>query len=152
MQSTYENFRYRYDRTENPYNRGTIENFKEIFWYSIPRSKNDFRAVVQKEPEMLPRTPRDGFVNSHVEKTPSDIEMGNRKPSGNNGSGRADQYDQTSSGEGRTDRRSSWGRRSGSWELPSDIASVASALGDSNRIVGGSSGSLGGQLTGQNRQ
>ncbi|XP_071731791.1 probable protein S-acyltransferase 7 [Rutidosis leptorrhynchoides] len=134
-QSTYENFRYRYDRTENPYNSGAIENFKEVFWRSIPPSKNDFRAVVQREPEMLPRGPRGGFVNSDIEKTPSDIEMGNRKPNEDNGSGRVDQYDQMSSVEGRTDRRSSWGRRSGNWDLTSDIASVASGLGDSNRII-----------------
>lgn len=131
-QSTYENFRYRYDRTENPYNRGVIENFKEVFWSSIPPSKNKFRAVVQREPESLPRG-AGGFMNSNVEKNPSDIEMGNRKPT--NG-------DEMSGGN---DRRSSWGRRSGSWELPSDIASVASALGDSNRIIGVSSDSLGGQ-------
>ncbi|KVI06160.1 probable protein S-acyltransferase 7 [Cynara cardunculus var. scolymus] len=135
-QSTYENFRYRYDRTENPYNRGVVENFKEVFWSSIPPSKNKFRAVVQREPETLPRAAGGGgFMNSNVEKTPSDIEMGNRKPTGNNG-------DEMSGGN---NRRSSWGRRSGSWELPSDIASLASGLGDSNRIIGGSSGSLGGQ-------
>ncbi|KAK9066380.1 hypothetical protein SSX86_013702 [Deinandra increscens subsp. villosa] len=151
-QSTYENFRYRYDRTENPYNRGILENFKEVFWRSIPPSKNDFRAVVEREAESLPWALRDGFVNSNVEKTPSDVEMGDRKATGNYGSGQVDKYDQS----GHDDlqghpRRSSWGR-SGSWELPSDVASVASGLGDSNRIVGGSSDSLGGQLRGQNRQ
>ncbi|GKD27565.1 probable protein S-acyltransferase 7, partial [Tanacetum coccineum] len=124
-QSTYENFRYRYDRTENPYNIGVIENFKEVFWRSIPPSKNDFRAIVQRQPEVLPRAPGGSFANSDIEKTPSDIEMGNRKPTRNNGSGRSDQYDQTSHADGRNDmrthpRRSSWGRRSGSWELPSD--------------------------------
>ncbi|KAK1422401.1 hypothetical protein QVD17_25498 [Tagetes erecta] len=158
-QSTYENFRYRYDQTINPYNRGIIENFKDVFWRSIPPSKNDFRAVVVRESETIPRASGGGFVNSNVEKTPSDIEMGDRK---GNGSGRADQYDQTSHGEGRSDlrgghpRRSSWGRRSGNWDLSSDIASVASIIGDSNRIIGGSSGSFdgsrGGQLTGQSRQ
>ncbi|KAI3766059.1 hypothetical protein L2E82_16108 [Cichorium intybus] len=128
-QSTYENFRYRYDWTENPYNRGVFENFKEVFWTSIPPSKNDFRAVVEREPEIMGRTPRGGFVNSHVEKTPSDVEMVNRKPE-------------------RFDRR-----RSGSWELASDIGSVGSGFGDSNRIIGGSSGSLGGgSLAGLNRQ
>nr|XP_043616436.1 probable protein S-acyltransferase 7 [Erigeron canadensis] len=155
-QSTYENFRYRYDRTENPYNRGVFENFKQVFWHSIPPSKNNFRAVVQREPEILSRAPGGSYVHSNVMKTPSDIEMDNRKPAGNNGSGRVDQYDQTSHAEGRTDRRSSWGRRSGSWEIPSDIASLASGLGDSNRTIGVSSGSLGGsrgaQLTGQHRQ
>ncbi|KAI3761447.1 hypothetical protein L1987_51863 [Smallanthus sonchifolius] len=158
-QSTYENFRYRYDQTENPYSRGIIENFKEVFWRSIPPSRNDFRAVVVRESETVPRASGGGFVSSNVEKTLSDIEMGDRKAIGDNGSGRADQ---SGHGEGHSDlrgghpRRSSWGRRSGSWELPSDIASVASGLGDSNRIIGGSSGSLGGsrggQLTSQSRQ
>ncbi|CAI9280606.1 unnamed protein product [Lactuca saligna] len=130
-QSTYENFRYRYDRTENPYNRGVFENFKEVFWTSIPPSKNDFRAVVEREAEMLGRTPRGSFVNSNVEKTPSDVEMGNnRKP--------MERFDR---------------RRSGSWDLASDIGSFGSGYGESNRIMGGSSGSLGGgALTSQNRQ
>lgn len=130
-QSTYENFRYRYDRSENPYNRGVFENFKEVFWTSIPPSKNDFRAVVERESEFQPRTPRGGFVNSHIEKTPSDVEMGNSKTN-------AERFDR---------------RRSGSWELASDIGSFGSGFGDSNRIMGGSSGSLGGgALTGQTRQ
>ncbi|KAI3727081.1 hypothetical protein L1987_66890 [Smallanthus sonchifolius] len=145
VKSTYENFRYRYDRTENPYNRGITENFKDVFWRSIPPSKNDFRALVVRESETLHPALGGGFVNSHVEKSPSDMETGDRKPAGNNRSGRVDQYDQT----GHNDLQSSWGRRSGSWELPSDIAS---ALGDSNRIVGGNSDNLGGQLRGQNRQ
>ncbi|KAI7755935.1 hypothetical protein M8C21_023306 [Ambrosia artemisiifolia] len=136
-QSTYENFRYRYDGTVNPYNRGIIENFKEVFWRSIPPSKNDFRAVVERESETLHQAFGGSSVNSNVEKTPSDIEMGDWKATGNNGSGRVDQYDQTGHNDLRGHpRRSSWGRRSGSWDLTSDIASVASALGDSNRIIG----------------
>ncbi|KAM0004542.1 putative protein S-acyltransferase [Helianthus debilis subsp. tardiflorus] len=152
-QSTYENFRYRYDRTENPYNRGIIENFKEVFWRSIPPSKNDFRAVVERESETQDGSFGGGFVNSYAEKTPSDIEMGDWKAALNNGSGGVDQYDQTGhNGLRGHPRRSSWGRRSGSWDLTSDIASVASALGDSNRVVGGSSDNLRGQLTGQDRR
>ncbi|KAJ0755271.1 putative protein S-acyltransferase [Helianthus annuus] len=152
-QSTYENFRYRYDRTENPYNRGIIENFKEVFWRSIPPSKNDFRALVERESETRDGSFGGGFVYSNVEKTPSDIEMSDWKAAANNGSGGVDQYDQTGHNDLRGHpRRSSWGRRSGSWDLTSDIASVASALGDSNRIVGGSSDNLGGQLTGQDRR
>ncbi|GAU38101.1 hypothetical protein TSUD_317880 [Trifolium subterraneum] len=45
-QSTYENFRYRYDRQVNPYNKGIVENFKEVFFSSIPPSKNNFRSKV----------------------------------------------------------------------------------------------------------
>ncbi|KAK9054602.1 hypothetical protein SSX86_025681 [Deinandra increscens subsp. villosa] len=158
-QSTYENFRYRYDQSVNPYNRGVINNFKEVFWRSIPPSKNNFRAVVVRESETVHQASGGGLVNSNLEKTPSDREIDDRKVTGDNGSGRVDQNEQTGHGEGHSDlrggqpRRSSWGRRSGSWELPSDNAS---GRGDSNRIIGGSSGSLdgsrGGQLTGQYRQ
>ncbi|KAK8952363.1 putative S-acyltransferase [Platanthera zijinensis] len=45
-QTTYENFRYRYDRRLNPFNMGLIANFKEVFFTSIPPSKNNFRARV----------------------------------------------------------------------------------------------------------
>ncbi|XP_076891810.1 putative protein S-acyltransferase 7 [Bidens hawaiensis] len=124
-QSTYENFRYRYDRTVNPYNRGILENFKEVFWGSIPPSKNDFRAVVERESETMHRSFGGGFVSSNVEKTPSDVEMGDMKAKWDIGSGRVDQYDRTG--------QSMWS----SWELAGDIGSVASGLGDSNRTVSG---------------
>ncbi|CAN1126349.1 Probable protein S-acyltransferase 7 [Linum perenne] len=45
-QTTYENFRYRYDNRANPYYKGVVDNFKEIFCSSILPSKNDFRAMV----------------------------------------------------------------------------------------------------------
>ncbi|XP_057417238.1 probable protein S-acyltransferase 7 [Lotus japonicus] len=48
-QSTYENFRYRYDRQVNPYNRGIVNNFKEVFCTRIPPSKNKFRSKIPKE-------------------------------------------------------------------------------------------------------
>jgi palmitoyltransferase ZDHHC9/14/18 len=45
-QTTYENFRYRYDNKVNPYNQGCCSNFNEIFCTKIPRSKNQFRSRV----------------------------------------------------------------------------------------------------------
>eukprot|EP00249_Psilotum_nudum_P020347 c27661_g4_i1 orf=855-2225(-) len=48
-QTTYENFRYRYDNKVNPYDRGICHNFREIFWTAIPPSKNKFRGKVQQE-------------------------------------------------------------------------------------------------------
>ncbi|RDY01561.1 putative protein S-acyltransferase 7, partial [Mucuna pruriens] len=48
-QSTYENFRYRYDPQDNPHNRGIVKNFKEVFCTRIPPSKNNFRSKVPKE-------------------------------------------------------------------------------------------------------
>ncbi|XP_075480357.1 putative protein S-acyltransferase 7 [Primulina tabacum] len=53
-QSTYENFRYRYNGRTNPYNRGMVLNFLEVFCSGIPLSKNNFRAKVQKKPAMQP--------------------------------------------------------------------------------------------------
>ncbi|KAF0897068.1 hypothetical protein E2562_032390 [Oryza meyeriana var. granulata] len=48
-QTTYENFRYRYERKTNPHNRGVAANIAEIFLSPIPASKNDFRARVAVE-------------------------------------------------------------------------------------------------------
>ncbi|KAJ1275727.1 hypothetical protein BS78_05G158100 [Paspalum vaginatum] len=45
-QTTYENFRYRYDGKANPFNRGAAANVAEIFFAPIPPSRNDFRAKV----------------------------------------------------------------------------------------------------------
>ncbi|XP_073140273.1 probable protein S-acyltransferase 1 isoform X2 [Henckelia pumila] len=48
-QTTYENFRYHYDKNENPYNRGTLKNIKEfIFSQSVPSLVN-FREWVDEE-------------------------------------------------------------------------------------------------------
>uniref|UniRef100_A0A804MV07 S-acyltransferase n=1 Tax=Zea mays TaxID=4577 RepID=A0A804MV07_MAIZE len=45
-QTTYENFRYRYERKANPFNRGAGSNVAEIFCSPVPPSRNDFRARV----------------------------------------------------------------------------------------------------------
>lgn len=139
-QSTYENFRYRYDGRANPYNKGVIENFKEIFWNSIPASKNKFRAEVQKEPEILPRVVGgSSFVSPNFEKSMSDIEMG-RKPIWNEaatdrGNVQGELRNDNSLDEGipgvrswplgegaeiRSTRGSSMGRRSSSWDIPAE--------------------------------
>ncbi|KAI7747869.1 hypothetical protein M8C21_027441 [Ambrosia artemisiifolia] len=137
--STYENFRYRYDRSENPYNRGIFENFKEVFCTSIPPSKNNFRALVPREPKPPTRVAGGSFVNSNIPKVPSDVEIGSMKPIRKNEAAAEDD------GGAGVDRRSSLGR-SGSWDLQSDIASVA-GIGYSDRFgLGGSNGSLGGSL------
>ncbi|CAL9765717.1 unnamed protein product [Musa acuminata subsp. burmannicoides] len=78
-QTTYENFRYRYDRRANPYNRGVVENFKEIFFTSIAPSKNKFRARVPREQGFQPRSSGGGFMSPNMGKAVGDIEMG-RKP------------------------------------------------------------------------
>ncbi|XP_047964358.1 probable protein S-acyltransferase 7 [Salvia hispanica] len=67
-QTTYENFRYQYDRKMNPYNVGIFRNCMEVFCSRKPRSRNDFRALVRN----------DSPVNSYTGVT-SDLEMGRRR-------------------------------------------------------------------------
>ncbi|KAL0453300.1 UNVERIFIED_CONTAM: putative protein S-acyltransferase 4 [Sesamum latifolium] len=77
-QTTYENFRYRYRKKENPYNKG-IKNLKEVFLSEIPPSQNNFRAIVEEDEVTVPEPSDHSFVDgitSSKEKT--DIEMGNK--------------------------------------------------------------------------
>ncbi|KAL0918766.1 hypothetical protein M5K25_010799 [Dendrobium thyrsiflorum] len=76
--TTYENFRYRYDRRANPYNLGVVENFKEIFFTSIPPSKNNFRARVAQEQGLQPRQSAGGFMSPNMGKGVVDIEVGRK--------------------------------------------------------------------------
>ncbi|KAK4256880.1 hypothetical protein QN277_006546 [Acacia crassicarpa] len=79
-QSTYENFRYRYDRQRvNPYNRGILENFKEIFCSSIPPSKNNFRSKIPRETSSPSSRFGDGTVGPMMRKTMGYLESGGRK-------------------------------------------------------------------------
>jgi palmitoyltransferase ZDHHC9/14/18 len=77
IQTTYENFRYRYDKKENPYNRGVIRNIREIFFSKIPPSMNKFRSFVDEDEYMavgsLTLNLGDNLVSS---KEKIDIEMG----------------------------------------------------------------------------
>ncbi|XVE49998.1 hypothetical protein DITRI_Ditri01bG0126800 [Diplodiscus trichospermus] len=80
-QTTYENFRYRYDSKRNPYNRGCIRNIFGIFFSKIPKSKNNFRAKVKLDSSSLfagsmslART-----MSPEMAKTSFDIEMGKRQ-------------------------------------------------------------------------
>ncbi|XXG78395.1 hypothetical protein AAC387_Pa08g2349 [Persea americana] len=167
-QTTYENFRYRYDRHANPYNRGVVENFKEIFCTSIAPSKNKFRARVPQDPGLQPRSMAGGgFISPNMGKGVGDLEMGRKAGWGeavtgvgdfegalaNNGlenkeGGFGDASPNLSHGlpsetvEGRSGvhhpRRSSWGRKSGSWEISPDVLALASGVGESNRVGNGS--------------
>ncbi|KAL5724430.1 protein S-acyltransferase [Ranunculus cassubicifolius] len=157
-QTTYENFRYRYDRRANPYNKGVVDNFKEIFCTSISASKNKFRERVVQEPALPPRMVGGGFISPNMGK---DIDTGRKQASaaweesgGNNDydGARLSSDDNDNKGNGSPPppgggvmhpRRSSWGRKSGSWEISPEVLALAS--GDSNRITAsGSSGSLAG--------
>lgn len=70
-QTTYENFRYHYDKNENPYNRGTFNNIKEfLFSRSVPSLVN-FREWVNEED--------DTSASSMAKKVVGDIPALNRK-------------------------------------------------------------------------
>lgn len=77
MQTTYENFRYRYDKKENPYNRGMVKNLREVFFSKILPSSNKFRAVVEDDHMMVAVTPNleEGVLSS---KEKIDFERGTR--------------------------------------------------------------------------
>ncbi|VAI15828.1 unnamed protein product [Triticum turgidum subsp. durum] len=44
--TTYENFRYNYDKKDNPYRKSITKNFAEVFFTKIPPPLNDFRSHV----------------------------------------------------------------------------------------------------------
>lgn len=76
LQTTYENFRYRYEKKENPYNKGLFGNFKDVFFSKIPPSLNDFRAWVLQD-AIHDTTSPDGLLEIVSSKEKVDLEMGN---------------------------------------------------------------------------
>lgn len=78
-QTTYENFRYHYDKKENPYSKGIIGNIKEVFFSKIPPSMINFRAWVSEDegPAMgsVEKQLDGGFMSS---KEKFDIEIGSK--------------------------------------------------------------------------
>lgn len=146
-----------------------VQNFSEIFYTSIPPSKNNFRAEVPREPGLTPQSVGGGFVSPNMGKAVDDIEMGRKAVWGDVGVGAgADREGQLPyidglnikdgglgemSPEVRTaveegdrvgihPRRSSWGRKSGSWEMSPEVLALASRVGEPNRMGGSSSSSL----------
>ncbi|PNY11228.1 putative S-acyltransferase [Trifolium pratense] len=163
VKTTYENFRYRYDRRANPYNKGVLNNFKEIFCISISPSKNNFRATVPNEPALPARSVGGGYMNQNLGKPGDDIEMG-RKAVWEMNAGMDDSdnqlnndrasikdgelsseirttVDETVDRAGIHPRRSSWGRKSGSWEMSPEVLALAARVGEQNRAGEGNSGS-----------
>ncbi|KAB2608455.1 protein S-acyltransferase 1 [Pyrus ussuriensis x Pyrus communis] len=81
-QTTYENFRYRYDKNENPYTKRLPENLKEVFCSRIPPSMVNFREwVLVKDIDVdmgrasIASESNRGFIAS---KEKFAIEMGNK--------------------------------------------------------------------------
>ncbi|KAK2416392.1 DHHC-type zinc finger family protein [Trifolium repens] len=76
-QTTYENFRYRYDKKENPYTKGIVANFKELSCSKIPSPLINFREWVAEEEDILDESftsdLEKGFISS---KQKFDMDMG----------------------------------------------------------------------------
>ncbi|XP_019187731.1 PREDICTED: probable protein S-acyltransferase 1 isoform X2 [Ipomoea nil] len=77
-QTTYESFRYRYDKKENPFNRGLINNWKEVFLSKTAPSLVNFREWVVGEDETVRSSVRSvsyrfGGINS---KNKYNLELG----------------------------------------------------------------------------
>uniref|UniRef100_A0A2P2K3J1 S-acyltransferase n=1 Tax=Rhizophora mucronata TaxID=61149 RepID=A0A2P2K3J1_RHIMU len=164
-QTTYENFRYRYDRRANPYYRGVVENFKEVFCSSIPPSKNSFRLRVPREPALPTRPIGGSFMSPNMGKAGDDIEMGRKTVWGDIGAlvdhgegGQVANNDRMHVKDGELSpnirasleeagergglhpRRSSWGRKSGSWEMSPEVLALAARMGEPTHMGGSSSG------------
>jgi len=80
-QTTYENFRYRYDGKMNPYNRGCALNIVDIFFSKIPSSRNNFRAKVTGDSSSVFTTsmPLGPAMSPEIPKRSFDIETGKRQ-------------------------------------------------------------------------
>ncbi|XP_061355992.1 probable protein S-acyltransferase 4 [Gastrolobium bilobum] len=76
-QTTYENFRYQYDKKGNPYNRGSLRNIRETLCSSIPISKNNFRSLVLEDEHMMAESLTPNIMQGILSpKEKIDIEMG----------------------------------------------------------------------------
>ncbi|KAF2312821.1 hypothetical protein GH714_040536 [Hevea brasiliensis] len=129
-QSTYENFRYRYDGLANPFDKGLLENFMEIFCSSIPPSKNNFRAKVCKEPRMRVVDDYDRAIRND-DNLDEDGGLTDVSPD-------LSRILPPQGLEGRSvlhSRRSSMGRKSGSWEISPDVLALAAGVGESKRVI-----------------
>ncbi|XP_031287826.1 protein S-acyltransferase 8 [Pistacia vera] len=148
-QTTYENFRYRADNRINVYHRGCVNNFLEVFCTEVKPSRNNFRAFIQEEVPRysVPRTPEaedagGGDPRSKVEddldidedllkisqrRNIEEIDEDIRSRGSNGPPHNASEVENVMSSDIRAPtiradtRHSSWGRRSGSWEISPDV-------------------------------
>ncbi|CAN6464475.1 unnamed protein product [Victoria cruziana] len=140
-QTTYENFRYRYDGKMNPHNRGLLRNFEEIFLTRVPPSKNKFRAEVKEEPANFTASLSMSHVLSpEMAKTSVDIEMGGKRQTVDEEE-LADIQSQMETA-GRPDRRitdqphPSWASKP-NWEITPVVQALATELGTGAGMVEG---------------
>ncbi|XP_020532320.1 protein S-acyltransferase 8 isoform X2 [Amborella trichopoda] len=148
--TTYENFRYRADGRQNPYDQGCVRNFADIFCTSIPPSKNNFRQIVEQRTEELdveamphPGSEEEVFKDIRA-KIEGDLELGAALSKVSERGSEIDDsvYNRSSNGRDSYDasghfplempsshRHSSWGRKSESYEISSDVFAASSESG-----------------------
>ncbi|CAD5177972.1 unnamed protein product [Musa acuminata subsp. malaccensis] len=132
-QTTYENFRYRYDGKMNPYNHGCIHNVKEVLFSSVPKSMNNFRAKVKEDSAGFTSSRSLGrVVSPDMPKTSFDLESGGKRHTV-----AAEELEdiQSQFEIGASERcdtqppHSSWPGDKGNWEITHDIEALAAEFG-----------------------
>jgi len=80
VQTTYENFRYQYDKKGNPFNRGSCRNINETLCSRIPGSRNNFRAFVVEDEHMMVGSVTPNIAHGILTpKEKIDLEMGSMR-------------------------------------------------------------------------
>ncbi|KAJ6428494.1 hypothetical protein OIU84_023838 [Salix udensis] len=131
-QTTYENFRYRYDGKMNPYNLGCVHNVLEVFFSKIPKSKNKFRAKVRVDSSGYAAPMQLGHVLSpEMPKRSFDIEVGKRQAVADEDfEDIQSQIDSIGGLErcGTQPRHANWDHKA-NWEITPDIQVLAAEFG-----------------------
>ncbi|CAK9178790.1 unnamed protein product [Ilex paraguariensis] len=146
-QTTYENFRYRYDRKMNPYNLGCARNIREIFFSKIPSSMNDFREKLRGDSSSIFNTSSylGRPMSPEMPKTSFDVEMGKRRAVDADDFEEIQNQIESIGGLERcgTQPRHSNSNEKANWEITRDIQMLAAefgmehGIGDRNKIHGG---------------
>ncbi|KAL2502053.1 putative protein S-acyltransferase 3 [Forsythia ovata] len=74
--TTYENFRYRYDKKENPFDRGMIKNLKEILFSKTAPLLVNFREMVTEEDHTILGSITKRFGVDVINSKEKDLEVG----------------------------------------------------------------------------
>ena len=164
LQTTYENFRYRADNRINVYNRGCLNNFLEVFFTKVKPSRNNFRAYVQEEvqrptPPVSAREPEpDDLGGDRRPKVEDDLDIGEDllkisqrrnieeidediRSRGSNGPPHSTSEVDVLGSDHRAPtiradaRHSSWGGRSGSWEIAPDVLANSSVTESRSHVA-----------------
>ncbi|XP_058092841.1 probable protein S-acyltransferase 7 [Magnolia sinica] len=128
-QTTYENFRFRYEGKVNPYDLGWAKNIREIFCSRIPSSHNNFRARVNEDfASSTASLPRGHVLSPEIAKASLTIDMGSKRQAV-----AADEFEdiQNQIGLERSRsqaRHSNWVQK-GNWEIMPDMQALPSEFG-----------------------